>query len=382
MQKRHTPEQIIQKLRLAEKLQSEGQTIAQVCQRLGVSEQTFHRWRNQYGGMKADEARRLKELEAENVRLKRLVADLALDKQMLQEVVRKKILTAAAGRAIVAELAATFDVSQRRVCEVVGLHRSTMRQRPAPREDEARLVEAMLELVGRHPRYGYRRIWVLLVRAGWRVNRKRVSRLWKAQGLRVPRKIRKKTRLGQLANGCSRYRAEGKDHVWCWDFIHDRTTSGSTLKVLSVLDEYTRECLALEVGRSMGSREVIGVLAELVEVRGAPGHIRSDNGPEFIAGAIRDWLAGAGVGTLYVEPGSPWENGYAESFHSRVRDEFLGVEEFASVTEAKVLAGQWRREYNHERPHSSLGYKTPAEYGELCPRHDSAARCRVEDTIG
>ena len=281
-----------------------------------------------------------------------------------------------------AELTATFDVSERRACEVVGLHRSTMRKRPAPREGEAELVEAMLELVRRHPRFGYRRIRVLLVRAGWRVNRERVYRQWKAQGLGVPRKRRKKTRLGQSANGCSRYRAVGKDHVWCWDFIHDRTASGSALKVLSVVDEYTRECLALEVGRSIGSREVIAVLAGLVGQRGAPGHIRSDNGPEFIAGAIRDWLEVEGVGALYIEPGSPWENGYAESFHSRLRDEFLGVEEFASLAEARVLAGQWRREYNHERPHSSLGYKTPAEFGQLCPRHDSAALRRDEDTVG
>ena len=223
-------------------------------------------------------------------------------------------------------------------------------------------MSRLLELVRAHPRYGYRRMTSLLRQEGWRINRKRVYRLWRHLGLRVPQKVRKKRRLGHSGNSCLRRRAERKDHVWTWDFIFDRTRNGRPLKWFSLLDEYTRECLALEVNRRMTSVEVIDVLADLFAVRGAPEHIRSDNGPEFIAKAIRRWLERTGVGALYVEPGAPWENGYAESFHSRLRDELLNVEEFESVPEAQELAAAWRAGYNHRRPHSSLGYRTPAEF--------------------
>lgn len=263
-------------------------------------------------------------------------------------------------------------MSERRACRVLGQHRSTQRQRPRSKEKEQRLVARMLELVRLHPRYGYRRIWALLRREGWRINRKRIFRLWRQQGLKVPRKQRKKRRLGSSANSCVRRPAEHKDHVWAWDFLHDRTTDGGPLKWFTLVDEYTRECLALEVGRGMTARAVCGVLAEVVRQRGAPAHVRSDNGPEFIAKAIRGWMAGAGLETLYIDPGAPWENGYAESFNSKVRDELLNAEEFTSLLEAKVLGKEWKRAYNQERPHSSLGYRTPAEFGALCPRPDSA----------
>jgi putative transposase len=263
-------------------------------------------------------------------------------------------------------------VSERQACRVLGQHRSTQRQRPRTKEKERRLVARMLELVRQHPRFGYRRIWALLRREGWRVNRKRVWRLWRQQGLKVPRKQRKKRRLGSSANSCVRRPAEHKDHVWAWDFLHDRTTDGGPLKWFTLVDEYTRECLALEAGRGMTARAVCGVLAEVVRQRGAPAHVRSDNGPEFIAKAIRSWMSGTGLETLYIEPGAPWENGYAESFNSKVRDELLNAEEFASLLEARVLGQEWKRLYNHERPHSSLGYRTPAEFGALCPRPDSA----------
>jgi len=224
----------------------------------------------------------------------------------------------------------------------------------------------MLELVRRHPRYGYRHVWSLLRREGWRVNRKRIYRLWRAEGLKVPQKQRKRRYLGHSANGCARQRAEHKDHVWAWDFIHDRTAEGRPLKWLSIVDEYTRECLALEVGRGLTADRVIEVLSELFAVRGVPEHIRSDNGPEFIAAAIRSWLTQAGVEALYIEPGSPWENGYAESFHSRLRDELLNCEEFMTLAEARALGTAWRLEYNHRRPHSALGYRPPAEFAAGC----------------
>jgi transposase InsO family protein len=290
------------------------------------------------------------------------------------------VVTAAQRRQAVRHLREAFGVSERRACRVLGQPRSTQRQKPKAKEEEGRLVARMLELVRQHPRYGYRRIWALLRREGWRVNRKRVHRLWRQQGLKVPRKQRKKRRLGSSANSCVRRPAEHKDHVGAWDFLHDRTTDGGPLKWFTLVDEYTRECLALEVRRGMTAKAVTEVLAGVVRQRGVPAHIRSDNGPEFIAKAIRVWMAGAGLETLYIDPGAPWENGYAESFNSKVRDELLNAEEFGGLLEARVLAKEWKREYNHVRPHSSLGYRTPAEFGALCPRANSAALRRPEDT--
>jgi putative transposase len=253
-------------------------------------------------------------------------------------------------------------VSQRRACVVLSQARRTQRYAPKRRDDEGELVNSMLELVRVHPRYGYRRVWALLRRKGWRINRKRVHRLWKRNGLKVPVKRHKKRRLGCSDNGCIRQRAAQRNHVWAWDFIFDRTSNGRSIKWLSVIDEFTRECLALEVERNMRAGDVIDVLIELSAVRGVPMHIRSDNGPEFIAVAIRSWLKAAKIDALYIEPGSPWENGYAESFHSKLRDELLAVEVFDTLSEAKALGMTWRLEYNHRRPHSSLGYKTPASF--------------------
>lgn len=232
--------------------------------------------------------------------------------------------------------------------------------------DEKRLVARIHELVRRHPRYGYRRVWALLRREGWRVNRKRIYRLWRKEGLKVPRKQRKKRHLGHGGNSCARRRAEHKDHVWCWDFIHDRTTGGQPLKWLTITDEYTRECLALEVDRSIPADKVVDVLVNLFITRGAPRHIRSDNGPEFIAQAIRCHAERTDMEMLYIEPGSPWENGFAESFNSRLRDELLNCEEFANVAEARWFARRRIQEHNEERPHSSLGYQTPAEFATGC----------------
>ena len=228
------------------------------------------------------------------------------------------------------------------------------------------MIAEMLAIVSRHPRYGYRMVWAKLRQSGWRVNRKRIYRLWVQEGLKVPRKQRKRRRLGHGENSCIRRKAEHKDHVWTWDFIHDRTFGGRPLKWLSIIDEYTRACLALDVTTASRPKKVIDVLVELFRVRGVPRHIRSDNGPEFIAKALRRWLTLADVKTLYVEPGSPWENGYAESFHSRLRDELLNREEFTNLVEARHLADQWRLEYNHRRPHSSLGYRPPAEFAAGC----------------
>ena len=260
----------------------------------------------------------------------------------------------------------THSVSQRRACRVLDQHRSTQRYGRKVKDDEARLVQRIHELVRRHPRYGYRRVWALLVAEGWSVNVKRIERLWRREGLKVPVKPRKKRRLGSSENACHRRRSEQMNDVWCWDFAFDRTTSGSALKWLSIIDEFTRECLTLTVDRGITSEDVIDALAELFATRGVPGHIRSDNGPEFIATAIRDWTRQLEISTLYVAPGSPWENGYAESFHSKLRDEFLACEEFTSLHEARLLTSAWKREYNEVRPHSSLGYVAPAAFARAC----------------
>ena len=254
------------------------------------------------------------------------------------------------------------DVSERRACQVLSQPRSTQRYAVRTRDDERPLVQLMLALARRHPRYGYRRSWALLRCDGFRVNRKRVYRLWRREGLKVPRKQRKRRRLGHSGNGCVRHRAERINHVWCYDFVSDQTVDGRTVKFLTVEDEYTRECLAIEVERGITSREVIETLRYLFEVRGMPEHIRSDNGPEFIAKALRTWLAESGVKTLYIEPGAPWQNGFNESFNGKLRDELLNGELFTSLTEAKLVTEDYRLEYNHRRPQSSLGYETPAAY--------------------
>ena len=266
------------------------------------------------------------------------------------------------------------NVSQRRACEVLGQPRSTQRyQAKEDTEEEQRLVARMHELVRKHPRYGYRLITGTLRLEGWQVNFKRIYRLWRREGFKVPRKARKKRRLGHSGNSCVRLRAEHKDHVWCWDFIHDRTATGKPLKWLAITDEYTRECLALEVDRGITADKVLDVLTNLFLTRGVPQHIRSDNGPEFIAQAIQRHGRAAGLEMLYIEPGSPWENGFAESFFSRLRDELLNVEEFMNLAEARWFAQRRLREHNEERPHSSLGYQTPSAFAAGCAASSAPA---------
>ena len=264
------------------------------------------------------------------------------------------------------QLREEFTVSERRACQVLDQPRTSQRYQAQPRDDEAALVKRILELARSHPRYGYRMITAKLRQEGWQVNRKRIYRLWRREGLKVPQKKRKRRRLGTSENGCHRRRAEHVNDVWCWDFIFDRTTSGSQLKWLTIEDEFTRESLALKVDRSIRSEDVIDTLAELFAMRGVPGHVRSDNGPEFIAHAIRRWLEQVEVKTLYIEPGAPWENGYAESFNSRFRDELLATEEFENVAVARKLGAAWKEDYNYHRPHSSLGYQTPTEFAARC----------------
>ena len=206
----------------------------------------------------------------------------------------------------------------------------------------------------------------MLRREGWCVNAKRIQRLCRKEGLKVRQKRRKRRAVGASTNACHLRRAERRDHVWTWDFAFDRTENGTTLKWLSIVDEFTRECLTLKVSRSITSEDVIDTLAELFAMRGVPAAIRSDNGPEFVSVAIREWLGSLGIETLYIAAGSPWENGYAESFYSKVRDEFLDLEIFESLSAARKQTASWREDYNHHRPHSSLGYQTPVEFAARC----------------
>jgi putative transposase len=282
-------------------------------------------------------------------------------------------MTAARRRLVVTDAREQFHVSERRASRALDLPRSSLRYAPVVRDIEAALARRVEELAGVHPRFGYRRIWALLVREGWSVNKKAVRRIWRLSGLKLARPRahpRPRRPHGQDANACHLRPSRGKDDVWTWDFLFDRTSDGRSLKWLSLIDEYTRECLALEARRSMTADEVRVILAEVAAGRGGPPHrVRSDNGPEFVAEVVRTWLEGTGSGALYVAPASPWQNGYAESFHSRLRDEFLDREEFESEPQAQALGTLWKGEYNTERPHSSLGYRTPAEFAATCARY-------------
>ena len=259
------------------------------------------------------------------------------------------------------------DVSERLACRVLGQHRSTQRKAPKGRADDAALTADIVALATQYGRYGYRRITALLRAAGWAVNVKRVERIWRLEGLKVPNKQPKKGRLWLNDGSCVRLRPQRANHVWSYDFVEDRTHNGRKFRMLNVIDEFTRECLAIRVDRKLKSTDVIDVLSDLVILRGVPGHVRSDNGPEFIARAVREWIAGVGARTAFIEPGSPWENGYCESFNSKLRDELLNGETFYSLAEARIVIEGWRVHYNTQRPHSSLGYKPPAPVALIWP---------------
>jgi transposase InsO family protein len=253
-----------------------------------------------------------------------------------------------------------LHVSERRACAALGQHRSTQRRIPRGREDEERLTADIIELARLYGRYGYRKIAALLRDAGWLVNDKRVERIWLREGLKVPRKQPKRGRLWLNDGSCIRLRPEHRDHVWSYDFVEDRTHDGRKYRMLNVVDEFTHECLAIRINRKLKAFDVIEVLSDLFMLRGVPGHVRSDNGPEFVAKAVQDWIAAVGAKTAYITPGSPWENGFIESFNARLRDELLDGEIFYTLKEAQIIVESWRRHYNTVRPHASLGYRPPA----------------------
>ncbi len=255
-----------------------------------------------------------------------------------------------------------LGVSERWACRVVGQHRSTQRREPVRAEDDAGLRHELRAFSEKRPRWGYRRAHHHLRELGWEINRKRVQRLWREEGLRVPQRKRKRRRLGDSTVPAQRLRAERPNQVWAFDFQFDQTADGRVLKLLNVVDEFTREALEMLVERRVDADRAVEVLQQLTAERGAPEHLRCDNGPEMTGHALRDWCVISKAGTAFIEPGSPWQNPFVESFHSRVRDELLDVEEFSCLAEARVVIGDWQQDYNRRRPHSSLGMLAPTVF--------------------
>jgi len=275
-------------------------------------------------------------------------------------------------REVVGRLVENHGVSERRACRLIAQPRSTQRHAAKQPQRDADLARELREFSRQRPRAGYRTATATLRRAGWEINPKRVLRVWSAEGLKVGRKGCRKRRRGDSASGSQLLRASAPNQVWSYDFVFDETENGRRLKWLPICDEFTRESVALEVERTMTAADVIRILDSAVAERGtAPEFIRSDNGPEFIAKAVVEWVESRGFKTLFIKPGSPWQNAYSESFNSRFRDEFLNRESFGSLLEAKVLGNEFREDYNHRRLHSALGYRPPSEYAASC--HEAAS---------
>lgn len=258
-----------------------------------------------------------------------------------------------------------YGLSERRACKALAICRSVQRYQKRRPDDEAALRGDIIRLALRYGRYGYRRITALLRVEGWHVNHKRVERIWREEGLKVPKRQKKRGRLYLNDGSCIRLRPCWRNHVWSYDFVQDRLANGKKIRLLTVIDEYSRTCLAIRVAHRLGADDVLDELGELFFTHGLPDHIRSDNGSEFTANTLKKWLKKLGVATAYIAPGSPWENGYNESFNGRLRDEFLNGEVFYSLREAQVMTEDWRRHYNTIRPHSALGYRPPAPSAQI-----------------
>ena len=280
---------------------------------------------------------------------------------------------------MIERLCRKLGISERRACRALGQYRSTQRYRLKQLDKDKPLIKDILTLSLRHPRYGYRRVTILLREDGWLVNFKRVYRLWCQEGLKVHQKQYKRLHTGTSANSCDRKRPAYYNHLWSYDFVIERLENGRRARLLTVMDEYTRECLAIDVARSFRGQDVVELLRYLFAVRGYPKYIRSDNGPEFVSKAVKRGLKASGVETLYIAPGSPWENGYIESFNGKLRDELLNRELFLSVSELRYVVDRWRMDYNHYRPHSGLNYMAPAAFVVRCLEQGSATLRLAQD---
>ncbi|MFM0053764.1 IS3 family transposase [Caballeronia grimmiae] len=350
---RFTEEQMVTMLREADKT-----SVAEVAKKHGISEQTLYNWRQHFGGMEASDVKRLKQLEQENARLKKMVAERDLELDVMREINGKKVVSAPARRLQVA-YARARGLSERRACALMSVARSALHYQSKLAERDAPVRAAMCVLSAQYPRYGYRRIRIFLDRQGHPMSADRAWRLWRLAGLQVPRK---RPRRRVSTHRPRPQPATAARHVWAYDFVFDACANGQQLKCLTVIDEYTRECLAIDVAGSIRSARVIEVLSQLISLHGAPRYLRSDNGPEFVSHAILKWAAQNGIDMALSDPGKPWQNGADESFNGKFRDECLSLEWFRTRVEAKVVIEQWRRHYNAIRPHSSLAYLTPNEF--------------------
>ncbi|MBT8541542.1 IS3 family transposase [Polynucleobacter paneuropaeus] len=355
------PEQIVTLLRQIDVLTTNGKTLAQACKEVGTVEQSYYRWRKIYGGMKVDQARKYKDLELENTRLKKLVADLSLREVMLKEVIKGKLLSPTRRKNAAQLLMDKYLVSERSACSLVGLSRAAYRYMPLPRDDEGPLRAEVIRMASTYGRYGYRFIAGMMRNSDWgQATTAKVARIWREEGLKIPQKQPPRGRLWLSDGSCMRLRATAPNHVWSYDFVFIRDAYGGKIRMLTMIDEFSRRCLTIHCARRIGSVQVIEQLANAMIDNGIPEYIRSDNGPEFIAKDLRSWLSGIGVKTAYIEPGSPWENGFCESFNGTFRDNLLDGEIFYSLKEAQIIVGEWVKHYNHVRPHSALGYRPPA----------------------
>jgi transposase InsO family protein len=365
MKKKHTGTQIVAKLRQADVLIGQGKTIPEVCKEIEVSEQTYYRWRQKYGGMNPAMVKELRGLHP----FTQGGGRSGHRKRRPQGGGFKKLISPASRRQAIQKTIEKLGVSQRQACKALGQNRSTQRYELKMPEKDRLLTEAIRQQAnkGKHRRYGYRRITEILCRLNGIVNHKRVYRIWRQQDLRLPQKRQKKKRYNENGlNARDRRPPEHMNHIWSYDIMEDKLENGRKVRILNVIDEFTRECLASEVAFSIKQHDVIELLRYLFLVRGCPTYLRSDNGSQFTAYRVKRFLKDLGVDTLFIEPGSPWENGYVESFNSRMRDDLLDGELFLHIDETKYVVERWRMDYNHYRPHSSLGYMTPAGFAELC----------------
>ncbi len=351
---RFTEEQIAFALKQAET----GTPVAEVLRRMGISEQTFYRWKKLYGGLGTGELRRLKQLEDENRKLKQLVADLSLDKHILQDVLAKA-LTPARRRELVHQVQEAHGVSERRGCAALGVGRSGVRYR-STKPDQAPLRMRICDLAKSWVRYGYFRIYILLRREGWRVNHKRVHRLYRDEGLSL--RLKRPRRHVSAAHRERQPAALRPNERWSMDFVSDALFDGRRLRALTVVDAFTREALAIEVDQGNKGEQVVAVVARLAMLRGAPCAIQVDNGPEFVSKALDRWAYENGVTLDFSRPGKPTDNALVESFNGRLRDECLNANWFLSLADARSKIETWRRQYNESRPHTALGWLTPQEF--------------------
>ncbi|WP_156361584.1 IS3 family transposase [Sphingomonas sp. Leaf67] len=352
--KQFSEEQIIGILKEAEA----GAVVTELCRKHGMSSATYYAWKAKFGGLEVSDAKRLRSLEEENARLKRLLADTMLDNAGLKDLLFKKMVAPAAKRQAVVHLQTTLGMSERRACAVVGADRTSMRYRSC-RADDGDLRSRLCELAQQRRRFGYRRLHILLRRDGITINRKKTQRLYREEGLTVRRRKGRKRAVGARAPAPV---LALPNQRWSLDFVHDQLATGRRFRVLNVVDDVTRECLAAVVDTSISGRRVVRELGDLIARRGAPKMIVSDNGTELTSNAVLAWSGDVGVEWHYIAPGKPTQNGFVESFNGRMRDELLNETLFFTIGQARSILARWVDDYNTERPHSSLGYATPAAF--------------------